>query len=122
MASQQVWFLRSCCGCCLQPRSFPAFFPIAIAHAPQPQPYSSTHNQPLQPELNPFPLLFPLLTCSCDTDTSVYEPVDRNFDAIELSAECDISYVDILASEMQVRALPSDKDVRHHLTKMFVII
>jgi hypothetical protein len=37
------------------------------------------------------------------TIRAAYEPVDRNFDAVELSAECDIAYVDVLAAELQVR-------------------
>lgn len=36
---------------------------------------------------------------------AAYEPVDRNFDAIELSAECSIAYVDMMAIELQVRGI-----------------
>ena len=43
-------------------------------------------------------------TAACDTGGAAYEPVDRNFDAIELTAECDLAYVDVLAAELQVRA------------------
>ncbi len=38
------------------------------------------------------------------TIRAAYEPVDRNFDAVELSAECDIAYVDVVAAELQARA------------------
>jgi hypothetical protein len=40
-----------------------------------------------------------------DSACAAYEPVDRNFDAIELTAECSIAYVDMMAAELQVRAL-----------------
>ncbi len=46
-----------------------------------------------------------LLPDSLTSLAAAYEPVDRNFDAIELSAECSVAYVDVMASELQVCAL-----------------
>jgi len=40
-----------------------------------------------------------------DTSCAAYEPVDRNFDAIELTAECELAFVDVLAAELQARLL-----------------